>query len=174
MDACCFTGHRRIPPALSGDIQKKLVQTIDWLYSEKHITTYYAGGAQGFDTLASEAVIECRKDISALRLVVVMPHAEQAARWSAEDRARHKRITDAADEVVCLAEHYYRGCMQRRNRYLVDHSDVCVCYLTEQTGGTAYTVGYAQKKSLPIWNLASHCNMIQDRGCTKCPLSLFR
>ena len=154
MDACCFTGHRKIPPALSGDLQKKLIQTIDRLYEENRIVTYYAGGAQGFDALASEAVIERRAEIPALRLVVVMPHAEQAARWSMEDRARHKHITDAADEVICLAEHYYRGCMQRRNRYLVDRSDVCVCYLTEQTGGTAYTVKYAKKRGLDIVNLA--------------------
>ena len=158
MDACCFTGHRKIPPALSGDIHKRLVQTIERLYRDNHIVTYYAGGAQGFDTLASEAVIERRADISDLRLVVVMPHAEQAARWSAEDWARHKHITDAADELICLAEHYYRGCMQRRNRYLVDHSDACVCYLTEPTSGTAYTVRYAQNKGLPILNMASHYN----------------
>ena len=135
------------------DLQKKLIQTIDRLYNEKHIATYYAGGAQGFDTLASEAVIERRSEIPHLRLVVVMPHAEQAARWSVEDQSRHKRILDAADEVIFLAEHYYRGCMQRRNRYLVDHSDVCVCYFTERTGGTVYTVGYAKKRSLFVVNL---------------------
>ena len=154
MNACCFTGHRKIPPALPDGIYKRLVQTIDRLYEENRIVTYYAGGAQGFDTLASEAVIERRAEMPILRLVVVMPHAEQASRWNAEDRARHKRIADAADEVVCLAEHYYRGCMQRRNRYLVDHSDVCVCYLTEQAGGTVYTVRYAQNKGLSIVNLA--------------------
>ena len=153
MNACCFTGHRKILPALSDGLQKKLAQTIDRLYNEKHITTYYVGGAQGFDTLASEAVIERRAEIAYLRLVVAMPHAKQAARWSAEDQSRHKRILDAADEVICLAEHYYRGCMQRRNRYLVDHSDVCVCYLTERTGGTAYTVKYAKKRGLSIVNL---------------------
>ena len=154
MDACCFTGHRKIPPALSDGIHKRLVQAIEQLYHENHIVTYLSGGAQGFDTLASEAVIERRAEIPDLRLVVVMPHAEQAARWSVEDQVRHKHITDTADEVVCLAEHYYRGCMQRRNRYLVDHSDVCVCYLTEQAGGTHYTVKYARKQGLPVINLA--------------------
>ena len=154
MNACCFTGHRKIPPALSDGIHKQLVQTIDRLYSEKHITTYYAGGAQGFDTLASEAVIECRADISDLRLVVVMPHAEQAARWSAGDKAKYEQLKEDANEVICLAEHYFRGCMHQRNRYMVDHSAYCICYLTEPTGGTAYTVRYARDKKLQIFNLA--------------------
>jgi len=44
--------------------------------------------------------------------------------------------------------------MQRRNRYLVDHSGVCLCYLTQETGGTVYTVGYAGQKGLQVVNIA--------------------
>ena len=136
------------------EIRRCLIHTIDRLYTEKNITTYYAGGAQGFDTLASEVVIERRAVLPDLRLVVVVPHAGQAASWSSDEKARYERIKNRASDVICLAEHYYRGCMQRRNRYLVDHSDVCVCYLTEPTGGTAYTVEYARKQGVPVLNLA--------------------
>ena len=44
--------------------------------------------------------------------------------------------------------------MLKRNRHLVDNSSVCICYLTESTGGTAYTVEYARKSGLTIVNLA--------------------
>ena len=44
--------------------------------------------------------------------------------------------------------------MHRRNRYLVDHGCVCVCYLTGDSGGTAYTVRYAEKQGLEIINIA--------------------
>jgi len=43
---------------------------------------------------------------------------------------------------------------QKRNRYLADHSGVCLCYLTQTTGGTAYTVGYAKQKGLAVVNIA--------------------
>ena len=56
--------------------------------------------------------------------------------------------------LVCLSERYYQGCMHERNRYMVDHSRVCICYLTERTGGTAYTVEYARSRGLKIFNLA--------------------
>lgn len=46
------------------------------------------------------------------------------------------------------------GYMHKRNRYLVDNSSVCVCYLTEDTGGTAYTVNYAIKSGLKVINTA--------------------
>ena len=48
---------------------------------------------------------------------------------------------------------YTRGCMHKRNRHLVDHSGVCVAYLTESRGGTAYTVDYARKNGVPVINL---------------------
>ena len=152
--ACCFTGHREIPICDMDGIREYLKREIERLYTENGITVFYAGGATGFDALASEAVIERRAVHPDIHLVIVMPHKEQAKRWSVEERTQHEHIRSSADEVICLAEHYYRGCMQRRNRYMVDHSGICICYLTQNTGGTAYTVKYARKQGLSIINLA--------------------
>ena len=152
--ACSFTGHSELPVERVEHLRDALRSIIERLYTERHITTYYAGGAQGFDALASEAVIECRFVLPDLRLVVVVPHDEQAKRWSADEQARYEHIKSEANEVISLAPHYFRGCMQKRNRYMVDHSAVCVCYLTEPSGGTAYTVNYASKCGLIVFNLA--------------------
>ena len=151
---CCFTGHRRIPAGAIGSIRERLQREIERLYTENAITVFYAGGATGFDALASEAVIERREVHPDIRLVIVMPYKGQAKGRSAEERARQEHIKSSADEVICLAEHYYRGCMQRRNRYMVDHCGVCICYLTQDMGGTAYTVKYARKQGLFVINLA--------------------
>ena len=35
--------------------------------------------------------------------------------------------------------------MHKRNRHLVDNSSRCICFLTEKTGGTFYTVNYASE-----------------------------
>ena len=67
--------------------------------------------------------------------------------------AEYERIMKAADKVTYTSEQYYSGCMHKRNRHLVDNSSVCVCYLTESTGGTAYTVEYAHKNNLTVINL---------------------
>ena len=56
---------------------------------------------------------------------------------SVEKKAQHEHIKSSADEVIC----YHRGCMQRRNRYMVDHSSVCICYQTQDTGGTVSMLG---------------------------------
>lgn len=52
--------------------------------------------------------------------------------------------------------------MFKRNRHLVDNSSVCVAYLTANSGGTAYTVNYAESKGLKIINLAEQY-YIRDR-----------
>ena len=66
----------------------------------------------------------------------------------------YESIKEQADKVVYTSEEYTRGCMHKRNRHLVDNSSVCICYLTESTGGTAYTVNYAKEKGLMTINVA--------------------
>ena len=151
--SCCFSGHRSVPHELGSQLAQRIRDGIQYLHDNMSITTYYAGGALGFDSLAAEAVIEQKKTQPDIRLVIVIPCRNQAERWSAADKARYDKIIHSADEVICLSEHYYRGCMHQRNRYMVDHSCACICYLTEPTGGTAYTVQYARERGLRIFNL---------------------
>ena len=53
-----------------------------------------------------------------------------------------------------ISEEYYPGCMQKRNLFLVDHADVCICYLRQCRGGTWNTVSSAYDRGLKIDNLA--------------------
>ena len=152
--ACCFTGHRDLSTGDVDRIREYLKYEIERLYTENGVTVFYAGGATGFDALASEAVIERRAVHPGIRLVIVIPHKEQAKHWNTEEKAQYAHIKSSADKVICLAEHYYRGCMQRRNRYMVDRSSICICYMTKDTGGTVYTVKYARKQELSVTNLA--------------------
>ena len=66
----------------------------------------------------------------------------------------YESIKEQADKVVYTSEEYTRGCMHKRNRHLVDNSSVCIAYLTESKGGTAYTVDYAKKHGLTYYNVA--------------------
>ena len=43
--------------------------------------------------------------------------------------------------------------MFERDRYLVDNSDLLVCFLRKNRGGTFYTVNYARKKGKKIIEL---------------------
>ena len=154
MKTCCFTGHREIPSEKQRAVAARLRETLVTLI-EQGVRYFGAGGALGFDTLAAQTVLTLKSAYPHIRLILVLPCKEQAARWSAADQAVYREILSRADKVVWTAEHYHRGCMHVRNRHLVDHADVCVCYLEKNSGGTAYTVGYAQEKGLPVINVAN-------------------
>lgn len=151
---CCFTGHRRIPGAVLPRVISSLRREVLRLVRDEGVTRFLSGGALGFDTLAAEAVLEIAADYPCVSLVIVRPCEDQTRGWSRADIARYNAILDRASEVITLADAYHPGCMQERNRYLVEHSTVCLCYLTEPSGGTAYTVRYAVSRSLPVVNLA--------------------
>lgn len=56
--------------------------------------------------------------------------------------------------MVYTSQEYTQGCMHKRNRHLVDNSSVCICYLTKESGGTAYIVKYAKERGLEVINVA--------------------
>ena len=112
------------------------------------------GGALGFDTLAAQTVLEMKNEYPEIRLILVLPCCNQMRCWKEADIAEYERIMKAADKVTYTSEQYYNGCMHKRNRHLVDNSSLCICYLTEPSGGTAYTVNYARTQGLKIINVA--------------------
>ena len=150
---CCFTGHRKIPENELPNLQKRLQKAVKGLLKQG-VTIFYTGGALGFDTLAAQAVLNARRFHPQVKLILALPCRDQGGRWEERDRLLYKSIKRRADEVVYVSEQYTRGCMFERNRYMVDHSDICICYCTSGEGGTAYTVRYAEKKAIPIVNLA--------------------
>lgn len=74
--------------------------------------------------------------------------------WSYEEKGLFEYILGHADEAFYVSENYYRGCMHKRNRYMVDNSAYCICYCTELKGGTHYTMKYAQSRGLEVVNIA--------------------
>lgn len=148
---CCFTGHRKIPLDQLESVTQRLRDAV--IASIKDGYLYFgAGGALGFDTLAAQTVLELKKDYPNIKLILVLPCKTQTRGWEQEDVEEYDRIIGAADKVVYTSQNYYRGCMQKRNRHLVDFSSLCICYLNKSTGGTAYTVDYAKKNKLTIIN----------------------
>lgn len=148
-----FTGHRAIPDGMAEYLLQRIKDGVNYLYS-RGVKTYLTGGALGFDSLAAKVVIECRSVHEDIRLILVIPCRDQARGWKQADIETYEHIKGLADEVICLSEHYYNGCMHYRNRYLIDNSSACICYLTRTSGGTAYTVRYAKDKGLSVFNLA--------------------
>lgn len=148
---CCFTGHREIPLLDLSRITRETREIVLSLYS-RGVRYFGAGGAIGFDTIAAETVLELRETLCPeIKLILVLPCRDQTRGWKNErDLRRYAECLRLADKVVYTSDAYHRGCMHKRNRHLVDQSAYCIAYLTKPSGGTAYTVDYAEQRGLVI------------------------
>ena len=153
MKACCFTGHRTVDKKVAVSLAAALDRHLLRL-AEEGYTEFRAGGARGFDTLAALRVLRLRETHPACRLVLILPCRDQAKSWRVGERSLWEQLISEADEVRFLYESYVPECMHARNRALVDGSDLCIAYLTENRGGTLYTCSYALKNGVELLNLA--------------------
>lgn len=162
--SCAFTGHRpkKFPwgydetdfrcVALKKELTAQIKKLVDAGY-----TDFFSGMAQGADTWAALAVLALKRENPALKLHCILPCEGQADQWSASARALYSSILEQADEIVYVSQAYSKGCMLKRNRYLVDHTACLLAvYNGEQRGGTAMTVRYARKMGRKLVLLDAH------------------
>ena len=152
-NACFFTGHRVIPEEDIPNIRNLLLSTCTLLITKYGVTDFITGGALGFDTLAARIVLELKQKYD-IRLHIFIPCSDQAKRWSAEHRKTWEDINNAADSVRAISETTYTpGCMQKRNKAMVDSALFGVAYCTKISGGTYSTLHYAsaQKRSVIVF-----------------------
>lgn len=152
---CMFTGHRKLPAGSCLEISQAVESCIRDLYL-RGITDFYTGGAIGFDSLAAETILRLQAEYPALQLHLALPCYNQEKFWSLEEQMRYKSVLSHAASTVYVSKEYTADCMKKRNLYMVEHSGICVCYLTQNTGGTFQTVRFAREQGLEIINLACY------------------
>ena len=149
----CFTGHRTLPEEDREPLAHRLDQALAEAWDHGYRQAL-CGGAIGFDLAAGEATIQFRETHPAFQLVMALPCGNQAEKWPRRERERYDALRARADAEIILAPTYYDGCMLNRNRYMVDHASLCICYLWAMKGGTWFTVRYAAQSGLKVVNLA--------------------
>ncbi len=149
---CCFTGHRTVSAEYRQSLPLKLEKQIRLLI-QQGIVDFIAGGARGFDTMAALAVLKLREEFPQVRLLLALPCKDQTKGWPLREKLLYDNILQSADTVHYLSEAYTSSCMMQRNRFMVDHSEVCVFFLTAPRGGTYKTVEYALAQNLRLCNI---------------------
>ena len=125
---CCFTGHRP--------------DKLPW------------GEAEGDPRCLElkrglETVLALRERYPHITLEGVRPCESQADGWPEREKERYWSILDRCDYETLVQHRYDRGCMARRNRYMVDRSSrIIAVYDGVPQGGTAQTLLYAMRRGL--------------------------
>ena len=90
------------------------------------------------------------KEFPNISLYAIVPCSNQSCKWNDKQISRYNSILKQCDKVVTLQDAYTSDCMQRRNRYMVEHSDCVVAVWNGTNSGTSSTVKYALKNKLPV------------------------
>ena len=149
---CCFIGHRILPANEATAILRKLDSILLPLI-ERGVRVFWIGGALGFDTLVTEHLLTLKRQFPQLVICLALPFDGYRNRWSEIQKSRATNIDTQADQIVYCSHTPSKGAFLQRNRYMVDKSRYCIAYCNRSTGGTAYTLRYAQRKGLIIQNL---------------------
>jgi len=151
-DECAaFTGHRPQSLPWGRDesdprciaLKAELSSRIRLAYSEGK-RYFLSGMADGVDTYAAEAVLQLADELEGLRLIAVFPYGSGTG-------VRQRRIAKRAYITFSLCPQYVAGCMQARNRFLVDNCSELICvYSGGSSGGTAATMRMAAEKGIRL------------------------
>ena len=155
--SCCITGHR--PEKLSWDtneddsrcltLKKALMDTLESAYA-KGYRHFLSGMARGTDLYFCEAVLQLKEMHPNISLEAVIPYAGQAESWPEADKLRYGRLLSHCDFETVIQHTYTTGCLQRRNRYLVDHAGYLIGVYNGSGGGTLYTLSYAMQQGIAV------------------------
>ncbi|MCR1990202.1 SLOG family protein [Bacillus subtilis] len=179
----CFTGHR--PNKLGGydmknptmlKLKDKLLEVIEELIIKEEKSRFITGGALGTDQAACWCVHILKKKFPHIKNIIATPFKEQDKVWSADQKLWYKRMLDVSDEIINVEEldkykvsgdkpsEFSPAKMQKRNEYMIDHSEAIVAVYDGSKSGTRNCLNYARKTYLghQLWRLHPDFNFELD------------
>ena len=146
--ACALSGHRVIKKDFDRENLKKTIYGI----IRSGYDIFYLGMARGFDMEGCRILEKYNEEntLEKVKIIACIPCKDQDRYFSEKEKKEYLECLDKCDEAVYISESYINGCMQIRNRYMIDRCDLLLAYLYKNSGGTFYTVSYAQKKEKEI------------------------
>jgi len=142
---CTFFGHKDTPSGIEIFLQEVIVDLIN-----QGVTSFYIGNQGNFDAMAIKILSKLKEKYAINYTVVLayMPLQKNTDEYTAESVFPE-----------CLANVPPRFAIDRRNRYLLEKSDIVVCFVTHSFGGAAKFTELAKKQGKTVINLSENNNI---------------
>ena len=154
MRKCAFSGHQsqslsfglneldEVGIQLKEVLKNQIIQLIE----EEGVSYFITDMEVGADMIAAEIVLDLKSRFPKIELECVIPFETQAAEWPEPLRDRYFSIASQCDKETMLQTHYTPDCMQRLNKYMVEHADVILAVWDGGLSWTGSAVANAQKQ----------------------------
>ncbi|MBE5758204.1 MAG: DUF1273 domain-containing protein [Clostridiales bacterium] len=156
-ETACLTGHR--PKSLPWGYNEEKENCIRFkkdLYKlftgaiEYGLKNYMVGMAEGFDMIGCETLINLKKNHKEIFVIAVVPCKNQEIKWKPEQQKKYHTLLKKCDAVIILQEEYTTDCMNKRNKYMVEHSSVVIACYNGKPSGTGNTIRFAKEKGCKV------------------------
>lgn len=151
----CFTvsffGHRQPEGGLI--LEKRLKEIVRELLLPGRYVEFLVGCDGEFDRMVASVVRSCMREVGAdhSALCLVLPYSTAKYRDNAE--SFHSYYDEI--EIFASAEKvHFKAAHQKRNRSMVDRSDLVIFHVIRDHGGAYQTLRYAKKVNANYINLS--------------------
>ena len=155
----CYNWDNPIIPLISKALEEHILDIIG-TYTE---ITFITGAALGVDQIAFWTVHKMKKKYPHLKIrnVIAVPYKDQPKAWPSYSQEWYGKMLNLADDIIYVdtISAYKFGLpegthsnvkLQKRNEYMVDHSDFVIAVWNFTPGGTGNCVNYATTKGKRI------------------------
>ena len=140
MSACTFYGHRE---CYSLD-EQVLIDAIEDLI-RKGVDTFYVGNQGQFDSAVYASLKRLRKKHQRIRVCVVLAYLP----------TEKNEYNDLTDTMYPEIEGHPKFAIERRNRWMIEASDYCLCYINHTWGGAYKFAHLVKRRGKAVINLGN-------------------
>ena len=143
MSSVVFIGHNECYGLSIKALNEVIKQCI-----ENGTTTFLSGGQGRFDRVCATAVFKLKKEYPHIKNVLIIPYLS----FNVFNR-------EIFDEIVFpngFEKYHFKAAILQRNRYMVNQSEVAICFIEHGWGNAIKTYEFAKKKNLKTINLSRY------------------
>ncbi len=153
MSACTFFGHRECYGLDVGALQTAIENLI-----LEGVDTFYVGHQGGFDSIVFTCLQSIKRRYPQITFSVVLAYMPT-------QRAEYDLYADCSIYPEGLELCHPKFAIERRNNWMIEQSDYCICYITHTWGGAYKFAHMAKAQGLSIVNLGNATAGQGDCGC---------
>ena len=135
---CTFFGHSNCCGLSEGVVERAIEELIT-----KGVDKFYIGNQGNFDGMVFSCLIKLKKIYPHISFAVVLAYLP-TKKTEYDAYYGYSIYPEGVEECP------QRFAIDRRNKWMIEHSDCCLCYITHTWGGAYKFANQAKKKGLEL------------------------
>ncbi len=136
---CTFFGHRDCPASIRSSLRAVLIHLIE----TEGVTSFFVGNQGAFDAAVQSVLRDLQSNYPAITCTVVLAYMPRQP----ENDGLATMLPEGIEKVP------KRFAISWRNRWMLDHADYVVTYVTHAWGGAAQFAVRARKQGKRVYPL---------------------